>query len=139
MKHLRNIILVLFILLLIDLPIIGYLNRNLYISQFKSINKRDLKMNNSMLLSGCLAYILMSVGLYKFVIYPSLKWKLTLNEIITRSLLLGLVIYGIYNFTNKATIYNYNYYTVIIDTIWGSILFTITALLSIMIIKKLKK
>lgn len=95
-------------------------------------------MNNSMLLSGGLAYILMSIGLYKFVIYPSLKWKLSLNEIITRSLLLGLVIYGIYNFTNKATIYNYKYYTAIIDTIWGSILFTITALLSIMIIKKLK-
>lgn len=137
-KELKHMLIILILIVIIDIPVIAYLNRSMYIKQFKKINGTDLKLNNSMIFAGFITYLLMTIGLYKFIIYPSLKWKLKLNEIIYRSILFGIVIYGIYNFTNKATIYKYDYSTAIIDTLWGSILFTIISLLSINIIKYIK-
>ena len=39
--------------------------------------------------------------------------------------LLGACIYGIYNFTNLATLAGYSLKAAMIDTLWGTILFTI--------------
>lgn len=40
--------------------------------------------------------------------------------------LLGLFIYGIFNFTNLAIFANYNWNMAIIDTLWGTFLYTLT-------------
>lgn len=46
-----------------------------------------------------------------------------------RSLFLGLIVYGVYNFTNYATLYNYSIKTAIIDTAWGGCAFVLSAYL----------
>ena len=50
---------------------------------------------------------------------------------------LGLIIYGIFDFTNLSLFKNYNLKIAIIDTIWGSILFTLTTYISKTILNKI--
>ena len=40
--------------------------------------------------------------------------------------LLGIVIYGVYDATNMATIAKWTWKTVIMDTLWGGVLFATT-------------
>jgi len=49
--------------------------------------------------------------------------------------LLGFAIYGIYDTTNMATIDNWNWKTVALDTTWGGILFALTNILTNKILK----
>lgn len=43
--------------------------------------------------------------------------------------LYGFIIYGVYNFTNYATLYKYNLKVVFIDSFWGSLNIGITTLI----------
>lgn len=52
-----------------------------------------------------------------------------ISEAIVYGLLVGLVVYGIYNFTNLAILKEWNIKIAIIDTIWGTINCGIAALL----------
>ena len=64
-------------------------------------------------------YLLLALGLYYFIIKPGRSpWE---------AALLGLVIYGTFDFTNYAMFKNYDLMTAMMDTVWGSLLFFITA------------
>jgi uncharacterized membrane protein len=47
--------------------------------------------------------------------------------------LFGLILYGVYNFTNITIFSNYNIITALIDTIWGSFAYFITVYMSLLI------
>ena len=64
------------------------------------------------------AYIFIVFGLYYFIIRD--------NRSIFDAMLLGWVIYAIYEFTNMAIIKNWSWKTVAIDGIWGGLLFGLT-------------
>lgn len=68
--------------------------------------------------SGAVVYIFAAVLLYWFII----KDRRPLWE----ASLLGLATYGIYDFTNHATLKNYDLRIAIMDTVWGATLFTLT-------------
>jgi uncharacterized membrane protein len=65
-----------------------------------------------------LCYILLIFSYYYFIDKDK---KSTFD-----SFLLGFFIYGIYDLTNYATIKKWDYRLVILDTIWGGTLFTLT-------------
>ena len=68
-----------------------------------------------------IVYLLLALGLYYFIVKPGLSaWEAGL---------LGLVIYGTFDFTNYAMFKNYDLKTVIMDTVWGSLLFALTTLI----------
>lgn len=135
MNHIKNILIVLIVILIIDIPVIGFFNNNMYKRQFKRINGNDSKIDKVQLLYAILCYILLSIGLYVFVIYPSVKNKYSNKKILLNGALLGLVIYGVYNFTNKATITKYGTYEPIVDTLWGVIAFTLFSYILVNLIK----
>jgi uncharacterized membrane protein len=56
------------------------------------------------------------------ITYPIIKP----NKSIIEAFLLGLVIYGVYETTNYALLEKWSLKTVIIDTLWGGILFALT-------------
>lgn len=115
-----NIVIIYLITILIDIPVI--MNNKMYSNLFLSINNNNkIKLNNSIYLSIFLAYLLISVGLYYFVIKNSTDFKQTLIE----AFLFGIVLYGVYDTTNYATILKYDSRVAIIDTMWGGILLTI--------------
>ena len=108
-----KILFIIFILLLlIDLPMILFLNKNMYSKQFMRINNEELKLNTRALISGIICYCLITFAIYYF----GVKSKNILN-----GFLIGLVIYGVYNTTNLATITNFGIIESIVDTMWGTI------------------
>lgn len=65
-----------------------------------------------------LCYIFLIFGINYFIIKP--------NRNIQDAFLLGLIIYGVFETTNMALFAKWSWTTVIIDTLWGGILFALT-------------
>jgi len=88
----------------------GYFN-----NQIKSIQGSDLKINY---LGVAICYIFLIVGINYFIIKP--------RKSVSDAFLLGIIIYGVYETTNYALLKNWSILTVIIDTLWGGLLFAST-------------
>ena len=89
---------------------------NQYNSMMKKIQKSPLKMKP---LYALVVYVLMILG-----------WKLLIDNkknSVRNSIILGLVIYGVFDFTNLAIFDNYSLKLGLIDMLWGGILFGISA------------
>jgi uncharacterized membrane protein len=70
------------------------------------------------MLGAVVVYILLAVGLYIFIVEP--------GKPLWQAALLGLVIYGVYDFTNYAIFKKYDLSIAIMDMVWGSVLLTAT-------------
>jgi len=67
-----------------------------------------------------------AVGCYIFLIFAIYHFIIKKNASILDAFLLGISIYGVYEFTNYATLKNWRITTIIMDTTWGGILFAST-------------
>jgi uncharacterized membrane protein len=74
------------------------------------------------LYSAAVAYFLLTLGITHFIVIP--------NKSILEAALLGLVIYGVYDFTNHATINKYTLKMSIQDSIWGATVCALTTAFS---------
>lgn len=70
-------------------------------------------------LGAVVCYTLLSIALYYFI--------LRRNRPMEEAFLLGVVIYGVYDSTNYATLKKWRPEFALIDTLWGGILFASTA------------
>ena len=84
-------------------------------NQLKSVQGSTVKFNY---LGAALCYVFLIVGLNYFIIKP--------KRSVSDAFLLGIIIYGVYETTNYATFKNWSLLTVIIDTLWGGLLFATT-------------
>ena len=84
-------------------------------NQVKAVQGVPLKINY---LGAAICYIFLITGLNYFIIKP--------RKSVTDAFLLGIVIYGVYETTNYALLKNWSIFTVIIDTLWGGLLFAFT-------------
>lgn len=85
-------------------------------NQVKAVQGTQLKINY---LGAAICYIFLITGLNYFIIKP--------RKSVTDAFLLGIVIYGVYETTNYALFSNWSIISVIIDTLWGGLLFATTA------------
>jgi uncharacterized membrane protein len=94
-----------------------YLNiiKKYFLNQIKQVQGSDPKVN---FLGVALCYIFLIAGINYFIIKP----RKSVND----AFLLGLVIYGVFETTNYALFKNWSIITVIIDTLWGGLLFAST-------------
>ena len=99
------------IMVLID-SVYLYLVSGFFNKQVKLIQGSEIKLHMP---STILCYLFLSLGFYYFLIN---KKSTNLD-----AFLLGLVIYGVYETTNKAILRDWKWESVIIDTIWGGTLF----------------
>jgi uncharacterized membrane protein len=88
----------------------GYFNKQIQDIQGSKIEFKFL--------GAALCYIFLITGLNYFIIKP----RKSINE----AFLLGLIIYGVYETTNYALFKKWSIITVIIDTLWGGLLFATT-------------
>ena len=63
-------------------------------------------------------YALYAAGLVYFV----LSWSVTLGEAILNGAFFGLVVYGLYNLTNAASLRDWPWLLVLVDVTWGAVL-----------------
>ena len=136
-KQIYQLLIILGLFLIIDIPVILYFNNSMYKKQFERINKININSKNRVYLSAIITYMLLAFGIYFFIVSPELNnSKLNNYNILLKGSLFGLITYGIYNGTNLATISERGVKEVVIDTIWGTILCGILSLSSTNIIKK---
>jgi uncharacterized membrane protein len=76
-------------------------------------NKIKLKLNGVLL---CYFFMILSINYF----------ILSQNKSVTEAFILGLCIYGIYETTNYAIFDNWNIKALILDTLWGGILYAST-------------
>jgi uncharacterized membrane protein len=84
--------------------------------QVVAVQGTPLKLN---LLGAIICYIFLIFGINYFIIKP--------KRSIQDAFLLGLVIYAVFETTNLALFSKWSWLTVIIDSLWGGILFALTA------------
>ena len=94
-----------------------YLNliRDYFNKQIKAVQGSDIKVD---FIAAAITYIFLIFGLNYFI--------LSQNRSVKDAALLGLVIYAVYEFTNKALLKNWTYKTAVMDTVWGAVLFGLT-------------
>lgn len=76
------------------------------------------------------AYAVMVISVFMFVVPGMKAYNGSLKGALLHGLLFGFVIYAIYNFTNAATLKNWDPWVMFKDIIWGSCLYFILALTS---------
>ena len=103
-----------FILLLLDF-IYLYIIKNYFKNQIYIIQNSTFTLN---ILSAILCYIIIIFGINYFIIIP--------NKSELDAFLLGIFVYGVYETTNKALFTKWKWTTVLLDTLWGGILFALT-------------
>ena len=94
-----------------------YLNvmKGYFDNQIKMVQGSPIKMN---FLGAALCYIFLIIGINYFIIKP--------RKSVSDAFLLGIIIYGVYETTSYALLKNWSIFTVMIDTLWGGLLFAAT-------------
>ena len=102
--------------------------KNYFNKQIKKIQGENIQLNMTATIA---TYMFLSFALYYFII----KKKAS----VTDAFYLGLSIYAVYELTSKAIFKNWSYLTVIIDTLWGGILFASSTYITKIATKLIKK
>jgi uncharacterized membrane protein len=114
----KKIIISSLILLALD-AIFIYLISSTFTSQIFDVQRSPLQVN---ILGAILCYGFLIFGLNYFILQK--------RRSIFEAFLLGIVIYGVYETTSLALLRKWRLSTVIIDTLWGGILFGLTTYLT---------
>lgn len=115
MKNLKLIVITSLLLLFLDAFYISAVS-NTFSNLIKEIQNDKLIFN---LLGAIIAYLFLIIGILYFIIIPK---KSHIDAFV-----LGLVIYGVYEGTNYAILKKWPLKIVIMDTLWGGILFALTS------------
>lgn len=81
------------------------------------------------------AYILLAIGLTVFVIAPGIRAGLSLWHIALFGALFGFVAYGIYDFTNLATIKGWPLWISLVDMGWGTFVSGLTSAATVYLVR----
>ena len=102
-------------ILILDKIYLGSVLSDPFMKMIKKIQKREGNVNYAYAL---IVYLLIVIAIHTFIIREKKSaWSV---------FLLGIVIYGVFDFTNLAIFSDYSLGLAIHDTIWGGTLFYIT-------------
>ena len=104
------------IMLVLDGIFLG-MNRDMFQLQIAEVQRVVLEVRY---LGAALCYVFLIFGLYYFIIKD--------RRPVIDAMLLGFVIYGVYETTTYALLKKWKLQTVMIDTLWGGILFGLTTM-----------
>jgi uncharacterized membrane protein len=115
-----KLLLILAILLVLDSIYIG--SQYFYLSKvYSTIQNSPLQIN---WIGAIVCYLFLTVGLYYFILSKKAPLSKTLD-----AFLLGIFIYGVYETTNYATLKKWPIRMLIVDTLWGGVLFALTTII----------
>ena len=106
------------ILLVLD-GIFLYANARMFQLQVAEVQRVSLQMKP---LGSLICYALLIFGLYYFIIRQ--------HKPVKDAVLLGLLVYGVFETTNYALLKNWHMKTMMVDTMWGGILLGLTTFLT---------
>lgn len=119
----------LILILIFDIIWINAFADKFYKQQLASIGRfTDSGDFNIRILPALVLYSLMAVAIENFIFQnSSITGRL---QVLLNSAFLGLVCYGIYDLTNRAVLENFPLKMVVVDMVWGTLLFTLVGLCS---------
>ena len=106
------------ILLILDGLFLTFIAGPIFKIQIADIQSSPLKLNAT---GAILSYVFLIFGLNYFIISK--------RRPVLDAFLFGLTVYGVYETTTLALLKNWRIQTVLIDTLWGGILFALTTFL----------
>ena len=110
------------ILLILD-GVFLWVNRHMFQLQVAEVQRVSMELKP---LGAILCYPIMILGLYCFVLRQ--------RKPVLDAMILGFVIYGVFETTNYALLKKWKIQTMMIDTIWGAVLFGLTTKLSYLVL-----
>ena len=98
----------------------GYLTllSGFFDQQIRLVQGSSIQMN---FVAAAICYIILVFGINHFILEP--------KKSVYEAFLLGLVIYGVYETTSYSLLKNWRFSTVVVDTLWGGILFALTTMI----------
>ena len=105
---------ILLLLLTIDVVFL-YFSKNLFIDQIVKVQKKEFQLN---VMSGAMCYLVLA-----FILYNQIIQK---NGSVGDAFLLGASVYAVFELTNHSLFRDWEYQTVIVDSLWGGTLFALT-------------
>ena len=114
LKSVREVLISIFALLVLD-GIYIYLTHKIFADQIINVQRVVMTLKP---IGALVCYALLIAGLNYFIIQR--------NRSIPEAFFLGLVIYGVYDSTNYATLKKWESSVAIMDTLWGGSLFALT-------------
>jgi len=105
-----------FTLIILDILWIYFFMGNRYIILIKNIQNSSAEFKYEY---AIIAYILMILGLNLFVLPLINIDNITLCDCFSKAFLFGVILYGVYNFTNASIFNNWDMNIAIYDMLWG--------------------
>ncbi|MBP6879726.1 MAG: DUF2177 family protein [Candidatus Pacebacteria bacterium] len=121
-----------FLVVIFDYIWLGLIMKKFYVealAPFGRVIDGSISMN---IWPAILVYILLGLGLTFFVILPTSTLPI-LRTILT-AIIFGVVVYGVYDLTNLATLKDWTSSIVIADIIWGAVISVLVAVITKLII-----
>ncbi len=118
MQLLKDIVIPGVILLILD-GIFLFANSHMFQLQVAEVQRVSLQMKP---MGAVICYILLIFGLYYFILRE--------HKPISDAVILGVLVYGVFESTNYALLKKWNLKTMMIDTLWGGTLLGLTTLLT---------
>ena len=118
MRFFDTILLPGIIMLVLDVIFLG-LNRDMFQLQVAEVQRVVLEVRY---LGAVLCYAILIFALYYFIIKD--------RRSVMDAMILGFVIYGVYETTTYALLKKWKLQTMMIDTLWGGILFGLTTMIT---------
>ena len=122
----KIISIVTFLVLTIDFIWIKLVMLDQYNSLIYNVQNRSLSLR---LIPTMLSYITIILPIVLFVIPKLTKQRRVLDALVYGGIM-GFLMYGMFSFTNYALIENWSVTVVLLDTIWGAILYSLVSLLT---------
>lgn len=119
----QQLFFILLLILLLDFVYISFF-RNDFVNLFKNVQKSPLKINK---FGFVITYMLLTFTVYYFGFVKQFTSK--------DMFILGVCVYGVYEFTNLTTFKNWEMKMTLLDTLWGGILFCLTHTITRMTLK----
>jgi uncharacterized membrane protein len=124
MNFLESIIFPGIVLLLTD-SLYLYSIKDMFQAQITRVQKSSITLD---ITSAVICYAIIIAGLSYFILQP--------HRPVMDAFILGCFVYGVYETTSKAILKNWEWRTVVLDTLWGGVLFAITTGVTYSVYKK---
>ena len=113
-----NLFIPLLVMMVLD-ALYLFATKAFYNKQIRQVQGSDIKIK---IVPTLCIYLILIFGLYHFI----LKEKKPVSD----AIILGFIIYSVFELTNMAIFDNWNISSVLLDTSWGAILFGLTTFVS---------
>jgi uncharacterized membrane protein len=114
----KSLLIIATIILVLDTLYLSTIGGKPFLKMVENIQKKSAVMDY---LSAAVVYLLMIIGFNYFVVQKRFS-----N---TEAFLFGVLLYGVFDFTNMALFSDYKLTIAIQDTLWGGVLFYLTNVL----------